>query len=226
MEKYINLVNEATKKEPNYGLDGRINSIISYLNVKNDMFVVGQADNNYIYWAAMVNPSDRKENERIFNLLADGVFETVSSMDRVLESMALSRSELDGFYKKRFDRAAENEPGRVWNISDGGFYRNCDVKTHGRLFAYEMEGMLKHLQEKSKVREADGAYLKVLENYLKRLEKGEKDVYCYEKEFIMIQLLEKERYLLLSKDKRVREVYFQIKEKIYNMYCIYMSAVK
>lgn len=226
MEEYINLVNEATKVEKNYKLSGRVNSVISYINVKNELLIVGQADNNYIYWAAKVNSADRKCNEEIFNLLADGVFEMVSSMDKVMESIGISRSELKRFYKKRFDRASENEPGRVWNISDGGYYRNCDVETHGRLFSYEMEGMLKNLQEKSRVREADGAYLKVLENYLIRLKKGEKDVYGYEKEFMMIQLLEKEGYLLLSKDERVREIYFQIKEKIYSMYCTYMSAVK
>lgn len=226
MGEQINLVNELTKTEPDYKLSGRVNSIISYINIKNELLIVGQADNNYIYWASKAESADRKGNEQLFNMLAGGVFEMVSSMDRILEILGIPHSELNGFYKKSFDRSDENEPERVWNISDGGFYRRCDAEGHGRLFAYEMGGMLKDLQEQSRVREADGAYLKVLENNLKRLKKAEKDVYGYEKEYRLIQLLEKEKYLLLSKDERVRTVYFQIKEKIHSMYCTYMSAVK
>ncbi len=125
------------------------------------------------------------------------------------------------------DRGNEKEPEKVWKLSSGAYYRQCDIQQHGRLFAYDMERMLNARQEKCRAREADGKYLEVLEIYLKKLTKGEEnDVYYYDKEYQLIQLLKAESYLLLSKDERVRNTYFQIQEKISSLYCTYMSAVK
>lgn len=222
-----NLVNERIEVKPNYELDGRVNSIITYLNFKNELLIIGWIDNNYIYWASKTKADDREKNEQIFNYLANGSFEMASETKMALESIGISYEEWRHFYKERYDRGDEKEPGKVWKLSSGGYYRECDIQQHGKLFAYDMERMLDWQQEKCRAREADGKYLQALEVYLKKLIRGgEKDVYYYEKEHNLIRLLEGESYLLLSKDERVRTIYYQIKETIYSLYCTYMSAVK
>ncbi len=222
-----NLVNESTEVKPNYELDGRVNSIITYLNIKNELLIIGWIDNNYIYWASKTKADDREKNEQIFNYLAGGSFETVSETRRALESIGISYEEWRHFYKECYDRGNEKEPEKVWKLSSGAYYRQCDIQQHGRLFAYDMERMLNAQQEKCRAREADGKYLEALEIYLKKLTKGEgNDPYYYDKEYQLIQRLKAESYLLLSKDERVRSTYFQIQEKIHSLYCIYMSAIK
>lgn len=200
----LNLVNQDTAVTPNYELDGKVNSIIIYLNWMNDLIIIGWIDNNYIYWASKTKADDRETNEQIFNRLANGSFETVSQTNKALESIGISYDELNRFYKERFDRGNEN----------------------GRLFAYGMEGMLMQMQEKCRAREGDGEYLKVLEKYLKRLTKGKNNPYFYEQEYELIQLLKGESYLLLSKNEQVRNIYFLIQQEIRSLYCTYMSAIK
>lgn len=221
-----NLVNESIEVKPNYKLEGRVNSISTYLNIKNELLIIGRIDNNYICWLSKTKADDREKNEQIFNYLASGSFEIVSQTEEALKSIGISYEEWRHFYKERYDRGDEKEPEKVWKLSSGGYYRECDIQQHGQLFAFDMERMLTWQQEKCRAREADGEYLKALEKYLKKLEKGENDAYYYDKEYQLIQLLEQESYLLLSKDKRVRTIYFQIQEKIHSLYCTYMSAVK
>ena len=222
----LNLVNQDTAVMPNYELDGRVNSIITYLNIRNELLIIGWIDNKYIYWASKTKADDRETNEQIFNRLADGVFETASQTKKALESIGISYEELKRFYKERFDRGNEKEPGKVWKISSGSYFKEADIQRHGRLFAYHMEGRLKYLQKKCRAREANGAYFKVLEHSLKILQKEKQDACYYEKEYELIQILEGESYLLLSKDERVRNTYFLIQQEIRSLYCMYMSAIK
>lgn len=222
----LNLVNQDTAVTPNYELDGKVNSIIIYLNWMNDLIIIGWIDNNYIYWASKTKADDRETNEQIFNRLAGGSFETVSQTNKALESIGISYDELNRFYKERFDRGNEHETEKVWKISSGGYYKKADLQRHGKFFAYNMEGMLTQLQEKCRAREGDGEYIKVLEKYLKRLTKGENNPCYYEKEYELIQLLKGESYLLLSKNEQVRNIYFLIQQEIRSLYCTYMSAIK
>lgn len=222
----LNLVNENTAVTPNYKLAGRVNSIIAYLNYLEDLIIIGRVDNNYIYWASKTKASDKKTNEQIFNRLADGVFEMASETGRVLESIGISYEEFRRFYKERYDRGNEKEPEKLWKRSSGVYYRKEDKQQHGRYFAYDMEGMLRQQQRKCRAREADGEYFKVLEKYLKKLIKAKNNPYYYEEESELMELLEGESYLLLSKDGRVRNTYYLIQQEIRGLYCMYMSAIK
>lgn len=219
----LNLVNTNTSVSPNYQLEGKINSIVFYINRDNDLILIGKADNNYAYWISKTKASDKETNELIFNHIANDSFQIVSSAYDVFKNFDISEKELETWYCERLLRVQEGDA--AWKTPFGHYYGKDQIEHNGRFFAGEIASLLKNLTVQCKFREADGAYEKVLKHYMKILEKGRNDMYYYSKIRSLIEILEQEKYLVVSDNEKVRTLYLRIQKEIDILYSQYMTAV-
>lgn len=233
----LNLVNQYTRVEPNYKLSGRETSIEIFLNDKDDIIIVGVVDSNYIYWASLTKTYDKEKNEKIFNHIAKGNFKEVSNLHLILKSIKFSylilksiklsyEDVIKNWYQDRLIRVKED--GRIWKIPfrEGEHYSADQVEKNGYYFAASIASFLKDLQEKCKFREADGTYESVLDYCLNILNQDSQDEYYYRKVEPLIHIMEKEKYLLVSKNHKIKKKYIQIMERCSYLYGRYMTAVR
>lgn len=219
----LNLVNKGTSVTPNYRLEGRNNYIVFYINGDNDLILVGKADNNYAYWISKTKASDKETNELIFNHIANDSFQMASSAYDVFNNIDISEKELETWYCERLVRV--HGADMAWKTPFGHSYGKAQIEYNGRFFAEDMATLLKNLTVQCQYREADGAYEKVLKHYMKLLEKGRNNVYFYSKIRSLIEILEQEKYLVVSDNEKIRTLYLQIQKEISTLYNQYMTAM-
>ena len=221
----INLVNDSTKEEPKYELARKGISITLFFNTNNDLLIVGNVDNNFIHWASLSKTTDREQNEAIFNHIAYEPFEAVAY------KVSLLRSVQTGYWDAPRDNPLDNpawHQARLTRIMDGNMLWSTPFghdygkeKPAGDSFARDVESYQYGLLEKCRIREAGGAYEKVLDNCLDKMLKVIDDDYGYPQVEELIKIIDQDDYLVSSPNEQIREKYINflnLKSQLYNQY--------
>lgn len=169
-----------------------------YYADKNKIIIVGVADNNYIYWLSVSKMDDIETNRRIFDYIYRLVPSIFGSIAKVLETKTnYSYEQLTSFYSATLTQAESILP----------HYR-------------KIKGLCK-------AREADGRYIDIMRYYLNILQcRSSAPVSDYEKNERIIELIRSEKYLRLSDNSTVRNLYSELEKHCSDLYNTYMTAVR
>ena len=170
---------------------------VYYAN-NNKVIIVGVADNNYIYWLSVSKMDDIETNRSIFDYIYRLTPTVFGSISRVLESQThYSYEQLTSFYSATLTQAEAILP----------HYRK--------------------IKELCKAREADGRYIDIMRYYLNILQCRSSDpVSDYEKNERIIELIRSEKYLRISDNSTVRNLYSELEKHCSNLYNAYITAVR
>jgi len=216
----LNLVNQQTQVTPNYDLSGSETSIILYFNNEDDLVILGQADNNYIFWASRSKTYEKDKNEAIFNYTANEPFGVVSQRYMV----GINYGDLKRYYRADLKRSKEN--GMAWKTPFGHYYGLKQVNDNGRYFAQDVESFVRKLHRRCNYREANGAYEAMLDFWLGEISRIEDDALRYPSIELLVEMIKEESYLILSLNEPIREKYLLLLKKSDDMYNRYMSIVR
>lgn len=221
--KKLNLVNSKSQVKPNYDLSKREKYIKIQLTLDKQLIIIGVIDNNYIYWLSITKLEDKKTNRAIFNYVAKGEYESISSIDRALKQKNLDYGIMKRSYGARFTNA-ENV-GSVWKTPFGHYYSKDNIQDHGKFFARSVCYFYEEMLKKCKIRRANGLYKSLLIQLTIDIEKI--DCMAYDSEVKPIQeMLSYEGYLILSSNKDVRDLYSKCLELCNDKYNAYMTNVR
>ncbi len=214
MESF-NFVNRSNYVAPKYDISGRKPWINLYFNNGGEIVIVGNVDNNYIYWLSVTKTEDLQTNERIFNYVAAGNILGVTQQYKALEQAGISYAELKNYYCVKIMRSSD---GKKWHTPFGCYYGEDNAAQHGMFFARSVKYFVGTVHRKCEQREAGGKYEAVLEIYLQQLKTA--DSYDYRVQLIE-EILKSEDYLILSENENIRRLYSEcigICGKLYNDY--------
>ncbi|MBR5165359.1 MAG: hypothetical protein IKW87_07365 [Ruminococcus sp.] len=172
----------------------RLNRV--YYTDKDEVIIVGIADNNFIFWLSVTGREDRETNKKIFDHINSIEPTIFGSFSKVIDKTKYSYEKTKGFYYADF--------------THGGW-----IPEHYR-----------EIKELCKAREAGGKYLQFMRNYLNFLQSaGPDNVKNYESKKAVIELIKRERYLLLSDSSAVRKLYRELEKCGSNLYNRYMDEI-
>ncbi len=219
----FNLVRENNAVTPNYDLNGREIRIALYFTLTGEVIIVGEFDNNYIYWLSVTKTCDTEINGRIFDRVACGVYKYVSNTYLALKEKGLDYGVTRRSYAAVIKRRADGKGG--WQTPFGHYYGDGDTSEHGGYFANDVSVFLSNLIKKCNIREAGGLYKAVLEKYADYIASVDFMDYGSKVEPVL-ELLAKEEYLIVSPNKDIREAYIRCRDLCYEKYNAYMTAVR
>lgn len=219
IERY-NLVNESNAKHPNYDLSDRVTSIIVYLTYLDELIIVGEIDNNYIYWMSVTKLNDTEINEKIFNRIATGNYTYVSNEHNVVSYNQWDYSVFRNTVIIKFQR----ETGKyAWRTPFKHYYGSSDIHNHGKYFAKDIISYRNKLHKQCGYREAEGNYKVILQKYKSLISNIDYDNYYSDVEPIY-DLLLNESYLRLSEDENLRNLYNECCSMCSQKYNEWMTA--
>lgn len=219
-EKF-NLINEGNQVKPNYDLSHKEIYIDLYISKEKQLFTVGRADNNYICWCSHTQVMDKEHNEKIFNYIANSQFSTFSNEYKVLGTDKYE--EIQKWYHCSITRTSVK--GMLWSTPFGAYYGLENREEHGGFFSRDIIRFFDDLLSLCEFR-ADGlGYKHILEHYLHILGK-DSDYGYYYKMKPLISILEKEAYLRICPDERIRNLYLKCMKECSSLYNGYMTAVR
>ena len=220
IEQY-NLVNQKNFVTPNYDISHRETYITLYFNNAGDVIIVGNVDNNYIYWLSVTKTEDTELNEKIFNHVANDGITMVSQMYKALEVGNLRYSDLKAYYTVRLSRAHTH--GMAWKTPFGHYYGENQTERNGGFFARDVKHFVKDVHQRCELRECGGRYEAVLEGYLEYLKSEEG---YSSKARTLHDLLATEDYLCISPCEKVRQLYMECCKICSELYNQYMTAAR
>lgn len=221
----LNLVNQRTQVTPNYDLSNAETSIKIYIHADKYLIVLGVVDNNYIYWASLTKVDSKDENEAIFNYISKGYINMVSTVLIVLRTINISMDELStSFYCGLLKRKKPLDSG--WDTPFGFSYGNDSSINLGTCFAKDVDYYFLTLQKLCSYRECDRYYINILNKYYNYLKSGEDDFNHYVLAKPLIEILENEKYLVVSKNEQIRFKYIECMQQSSKLYNNYMSTVR
>ena len=221
MVERLNLVCKENAVTPNYDLGNRETYITLYFTLTNEVVIAGEVDNNYIYWLSITKTGDTETNEQIFNHIASGAYQYVSNMHLALRQAGLEYSVLRDYYAARLTR--EKTGDMAWRTPFGHSYGKSE--SNGRYFARDVSGFVCVLRRRCEIRQAGGAYQAVLQAYADSISAADDMDYGLTVKPVA-ELLAKERYLAISPDRDVRELYRRCCDLCAERYNAYMTAVR
>lgn len=220
IEQY-NMVNDGNAAYPRYDISGRETYITLYFNNFGDVIIVGNVDNNYIYWLSVTKTEDVELNEKIFNHVAnDGVI-NVTQQYKALKQADIRQEKLKDYYSVRLSRVYAHN--MAWQTPFGHYYGKDNIDKNGYFFARDVKGFVNSVHVRCELREADGRYEAVLKEYEVFL--SEADTYDYRVR-MLDELLKSESYLCLSFNENVRGLYSKCCEMCGSLYNKYMTAAR
>ncbi len=224
--KKLNLVNGSSKVTPNYDLSMAQSWIRLFLNRNGKLLIIGQADNNYIYWASLTDQNEKEKNEAIFNYIADESlrFDMVSNEWLVFNAAGVPYDELKTWYQTDLVRPLEQNV--AWKTPFGHYYGKDQAELNGRSFARDVSQYLDVLKKRCRFREANGAYEAVLDYCLGELSGDYGNALYYTQIEDLISMLRQEQYLVLSDQEQIREKYLLVAETAGKLYNQYQSAIR
>lgn len=213
----LNLVTDKLAAKPNYSLENRETSIEVYFNDKNQVLIVGVVDNNYIYWASLTGSDDKEMNGYIFDYISRGKIRKVTQLYKAVESAGLRLEDVRRWVKICLTR----KPGdpMSWLTPFRSNYTSSQIKNNGAFFAKDIAYYMTGTRGKCGLREAGGAYEKVLDYYLGLMNEDNGEANYYYQVKNVIDILESEDYLYGSENPEIRRKYIQLREygeKLYN----------
>ncbi len=160
-----------------------------------DVIIIGRWDNNYIGWLSATKLSNDAESRRIVDYLLNNQLTLYGSESTVLKKTGYSWEDFKNAYTTEVR----------WGTEVMSRYREA--------------------REMSRIREADGKYLAIMQSYLKILTSYNLDpMKDYEEKKLLIRMIKSESYLRCSERKEVKDLYNQLANIGYSIYNAYMTA--
>lgn len=225
MESY-NYVKEHNRATPRYSMTGKETSIEVYFNDKEEVLIVGVVDNNYVHWVSFTNSEDRERNAQIFDYISKGEIIRVTQLYKALREIGLEYGEVKRWLHISLTRDTQHR--MRWNTPFGYGYgdKPGQLENNGRFFAKDIAVYYKRVQQRCRLREAGGAYEKVLDNYLKVLKADEGRDDYYQRVKDLIEIIRQEDYLYASPDPVIRRKYTELMEIGDRLYNRFMSVAR
>lgn len=220
----LNFVTDKLAVKPNYSLDNQRTCIDVYFNDKGQVLIVGEVDNNYIYWASLTSSGDREINGYIFDYISWGKIKKVTQFYKAVGAMGFSFEEVKRWVKIRLTRKSDDMMS--WNTPFGASYSSGQMKYNGQFFAKNLSYYLTDVREKCRLREAGGAYEPVLDYYLNVMRQDDGEASYYVRVKKLINIIEAEDYLYGSENMEIRRKYIRLREMSESLYNRYMSAAR
>lgn len=221
IERY-NFVCAESAVRPNYDVSVRTTNIRLYFTPEEDVIIVGEFDNNYIYWLSVTKADDCEKNEQIFNRVSRAEYQFVSNESKAMRQAGLDYGALRHALGARLTRSENKKGEPVWETSFGHSYA-VEACT-GQFFASDVLSFVRNTQTQCAFREAKGAYKNVLRAYPEMI--APLDPLRYHSDIEPIhRLLAKEGCLVFSKDPEIRALYTQCLDMCNQKYNDYMSAM-
>ena len=218
VEKF-NLLNSRNIIKSNYDLSDKKVYLELYINKDKKLLIIGKLDNNYICWCSLTNITDKEDNAKIFDYIANNNFTMFSREQSVLGTQMYE--EIQKWYNCTISRAPYED--MLWSTPFGFYYGKENIKSHGKSFSRDIESFFNELLELNEFRSADRGYVSFLEYYLDVLRK-DNDYRYYYKMKPVISILEKESYLKICPDDMIRELYLKCMDECSLLYGRCMSV--
>lgn len=213
----LNYVCEKTAVRANYDLSERETSIKVYFTASGKLIIKGVIDNNYIYWLSITKPEETEINKAIFDFISKGKYEIVSNVANALKYAGYDYNMLTRACAAQFKR---RENG--WTTPFRHFYGD-DEKCNGKFFAQDIVNLYDKLKKQCEYTEADGKYEEILKNHLNYIKTLRYENYSKDVEPIA-EILEKQGYLAISQNYKIRDLYFECLDLCNQKYNDYMDA--
>ena len=216
----LNQISKYGIEQPKYKQDLSKQRTIEFVFLPEEkvMLIGSMSSSRYPYWISITDVNDIQTNTSISNYILFGDFSKFTSKINFFELI-----------KDRYSRCI--------------YLENDTIKTPFKYTTYSSEpdqiqywgnwtaiGILEFYQsqkELCRLRECEGRYIDILQEYLKILEnQTSDDILNYKNNENLIKLIESEDYLLLSSDKTIRETYIKASNIISDLYNKYMTIVK
>lgn len=168
-----------------------------YYTDRDEVIIVGVADNNYSYWLSVTKTDDIQTNRKIFDYIYRMKPKLFSD-----ECFALENTEY------------------TWEQFQHFYY--ADLTTADEILTHRSK-----VQALCRIREAKGKYQRVMLQYLRRLQSRSSNPHRdYEKIRQMYELIRAERYLLCSEHAEIRDLYIRLEESSEEIYQRYMDEAR
>ena len=192
-----NCVTAENADEPRYQPDPANRKVRVYYTDREQVIIVGVADNNFIYWLSVTNMNDLAKNRVIFAEITGKEPARYSHLYLALKKTKYSYEAVRGMYCAELRQAEMIVPH------------------------YEK------IKRLCKMREVNGKYIEILRCYLDMLAARTGDARAdYERHKVLIELIQSEKYLRLSDNDTVREIYKQLEDRCERLYQDYMNEAR
>lgn len=205
---------------PNYPQDLDAKRTIDFAFLPDDkMLLVASMDGAYPYWVSVTSVDDVETNTAIADAVLFESFSTFTSLHPKLSNLMCDR------YRRRFSVS----DGTIHTPFEYGFSSEPEqIKYWGRHAAVGIRRHYHEVKELCRLRALDGSYLPFLQSYLQMLETrtSDDDVRNYEDKRMLMKLITSEDYLYLSENESIRSTYVEARQRIGQLYNLYMSIVR
>lgn len=213
-----NLVNENNSQTSRHNFDKEELKIEILFNFKKELIIIGRFSRISICWLSKTSVDDKEINNKIFDYLLYGDRpKFISTEERVLGDSIGSI-----WYREKNNILKSDD---IIITPFGHNYGCKDRNRHGMWFASDVKIFFDRMVERCKYRSCNGKYIDILKAYYSIMN-GDKSPYYYEKVTELIEIIKSERYLVLSKDEKLRKVYIDCLEMTINLYNRYMTQVR
>lgn len=196
IQKY-NCVKPENAANPKYTPDPANRKVLVYYTDKDQVIIVGVADNNFIYWLSVTRRDDLSTNRAIFAEITANEPKLYGHLYLAVEKTKYSYEKVKGMYSAELRQAEMIVPH------------------------YEETKKL------CKMREVRGKYIEILRCYLDMLAATTGDARAdYAQHEVLIKLIKSEQYLRLSDNDTVRQLYQQLESRCYRIYQDYMTEAR
>ena len=221
----LNRFNKAVAVTPPADLDRRQKAVEFYYTDGGKLILFGMLGNTYVFWVSVTDIADKELNSAIFAHIIEARPEAVTDLFRSTSLCGFSMGQLIGFYHEWLtcDNCEGTGPSPIlWKTPFGGGYGRMTPANTGNCFARDILEHYQKLKQQCIYRAAGGAYHKILQSYLQFLSQSTGDP-CrdYLDRKPLLDLLDKESYLLCAEDPTLRELYLKLifrRVKLYNDY--------
>ncbi|MCR4646507.1 MAG: hypothetical protein K5695_14055 [Oscillospiraceae bacterium] len=196
IQKY-NCVTPENAVNPKYTPNPADRKIQVYYTDKNQVIIVGVADNNFIHWLSVTKMDDLATNRAIFTEITANEPKLYGHLYLAVEKTKYSYEKVEGMYSAELRQAEMIVPH------------------------YEETKKL------CKMREMRGKYIEILRCYLDMLSVTTGDARAdYDQYKVLIKLIKSENYLRLSDNDTVRKLYQQLEARCFRIYQDYMTEAR
>ena len=182
---------------PRYTPDPADRRVQVYYTDREQVIIVGAADNNYICWLSVTRMQDLAANRAAFTEITANAPKLYGHLDSALKKTKYSYEQVREMYCAELQQAEMIVPH--WEET----------------------------KKLCRMREAGGRYIEILRCYLNMLGAVTGDARAdYAKHEVLIRLISSEQYLRLSDSEDVRALYRQLERRCERLYQDYMTEAR
>ncbi len=205
---------------PSYDTTKVQRSIHLYFNNDGDVIIEGRVK-TYTFWLSVTKTDELELNEEIFNHIANEDYNYVTQFHTALAAKNLKPADLVNYYMVSLTRSKVKD--MEWETPFGNYYGTKQIKRNGWFFARDVKAFSGETNKLCELRECDGKYEMVLEDYAQALRNASEYDYTVQ---ALEKLLKQEEYLCLSRRENVRALYLECCRKCAELYGQYMTQAR